>query len=116
MNRPTIALALLCCSLFMPLAFNQEPQAERTEQEKAKTREEAMKSVSNTGGLLCLIGVILAINCLPILIALVRGHPDGIAIFLLTVFLGWTCIGWFIALLWAVKSFPRDREGRARDY
>ena len=30
------------------------------------------------------------------------GHPHALAIFLLNVFLGWTFVGWVIALVWAV--------------
>ncbi|HUD23236.1 MAG TPA: superinfection immunity protein [Acidobacteriaceae bacterium] len=42
---------------------------------------------------------------LPTLIAAHRGH--GIAlIFLLNLFLGWTVIGWFIMLVWALVSSP----------
>ena len=36
---------------------------------------------------------------LPTLIA--RDKPDLVAIFLLNLLLGWTVIGWFVALIWA---------------
>ena len=36
---------------------------------------------------------------LPTLIA--RDKPDLLAIFLLNLLLGWTVIGWFVALIWA---------------
>ena len=36
---------------------------------------------------------------LPTLIA--RDKPDLMAIFLLNLLLGWTVIGWFVALIWA---------------
>jgi len=38
---------------------------------------------------------------LPTVIALVRGHLSGFAIFLLNLFFGWTLIGWLIALIWS---------------
>ncbi|HYC24548.1 MAG TPA: superinfection immunity protein [Roseiarcus sp.] len=41
---------------------------------------------------------------LPTIIALVRGHLSGLAIFLLNLFLGWTLIGWLIALIWSCTS------------
>ena len=31
-------------------------------------------------------------------------HKDKNAIFILNLFLGWTFIGWVIALIWAVKN------------
>lgn len=41
---------------------------------------------------------------LPSIIALVRSKRDLFAIFLLNFFLGWTFIGWIVALVWAVKT------------
>ncbi len=47
---------------------------------------------------------------LPALIALLRGHHNGFAIFLTNVLLGWTLIGWIIALIWSTTaSQPRVR-------
>jgi len=46
--------------------------------------------------------VIIIIYFLPILIALVRNKKNGCAIFALNFFLGWTFIGWVIALVWAL--------------
>jgi hypothetical protein len=41
---------------------------------------------------------------LPSIIALVRSKRDITAIVLLNFFLGWTMIGWVVALIWAVKT------------
>jgi hypothetical protein len=40
---------------------------------------------------------------LPSIIALARSKRDTLAIFLLNFFLGWTVIGWIVALVWAAK-------------
>ena len=40
---------------------------------------------------------------LPSIIALARSKRNILAIFLLNLFLGWTFIGWVVALVWAVK-------------
>jgi len=40
---------------------------------------------------------------LPSIIALAKGKRDLLAIFLLNLFLGWSVIGWVVALVWAVK-------------
>jgi len=40
---------------------------------------------------------------LPSIIALARSKRDLLAIFLLNLFLGWSVIGWFVALIWAAK-------------
>ncbi len=41
---------------------------------------------------------------LPSIIALARGKRDILAIFLLNLFLGWSVIGWVVALIWAAKN------------
>jgi hypothetical protein len=41
---------------------------------------------------------------LPSIIALVRGKRDVVAIVVLNFFLGWTVIGWVVALVWALKT------------
>ena len=46
----------------------------------------------------------LAMYFLPSLIALGRNKRDVTAIVLLNFFLGWTMIGWVVALVWAVKA------------
>ena len=44
---------------------------------------------------------------LPAIIALARGHHDGFAIFLTNLLLGWTVLGWIIALIWSVTAVRR---------
>ena len=46
----------------------------------------------------------LAIYFIPIIIAYVRRHNNFTAICLLTVFTGWTFLGWLASLLWALNS------------
>lgn len=41
---------------------------------------------------------------LPSIIALARSKRDIVGIVLLNFFLGWTIIGWVVALVWAVKT------------
>jgi len=53
-----------------------------------------------------LVGIIvfilsLAFYFLPTIIALLRRHRNALAIFLLNFFLGWTFIGWVVALVWS---------------
>ena len=50
--------------------------------------------------------ILLAMFFLPTIIAATRGH-NAVAIFLLNFFFGWTVIGWFWALIWAVTDRPR---------
>ena len=44
----------------------------------------------------------VTIYFLPTLIAALRGHSQFASISLVNFFLGWTAIGWFLTLLWAL--------------
>ncbi len=48
--------------------------------------------------------VLIAFYFLPTLIANGRHLPERSGIFFLNLFLGWTGIGWIIALIWAVTA------------
>lgn len=41
---------------------------------------------------------------IPSIVALARNKRDTLLIFLLNLFLGWSIIGWVIALVWALRS------------
>jgi hypothetical protein len=41
---------------------------------------------------------------LPSIIAFARSKRDAVSILMLNFFLGWTAIGWVIALVWALKQ------------
>lgn len=51
----------------------------------------------------------------PAAIAAVRRHHNANAIFLLDLFLGWTFVGWVIALVWSVTAV-QPRPGAASLY
>lgn len=55
---------------------------------------------------------------LPTVIAIVRRTPSALGIAAINFFFGWTVIGWFLALVWALAAYPAERvviiEGRAR--
>lgn len=55
-------------------------------------------------GIISLIffGALIALYFLPSIIAGKRGHRNGAAIGIVNLFLGWTLIGWVVALAWAV--------------
>lgn len=56
-------------------------------------------------GLLLIIGAVLYF--LPTIIVAIRGAHNGCAIFLTNFFVGWTLIGWIVALIWALASAKR---------
>jgi len=62
------------------------------------------------GAIVIVILMVLASACglllymLPAIIAYSRGHQDTVAITALNILLGWSLIGWVVALVWALKS------------
>ena len=52
-------------------------------------------------GVLLVILVIFALYFLPTIVAEIRHHKNALAIEVLNFFLGWTFLGWVIALIWA---------------
>ena len=49
---------------------------------------------------------LFALYFLPTIIAVQRSHQQGNAIFLLNLLLGWTFLGWVIALIWSATHTP----------
>jgi len=47
---------------------------------------------------------LLSLYFLPTIIALLRRQPNTLAIFLLNFFLGWSFVGWVVALVWSVTK------------
>jgi len=41
---------------------------------------------------------------IPSIVAKIRQHQQSLAVFILNLFLGWTCLGWVIALVWACTA------------
>jgi hypothetical protein len=50
------------------------------------------------------VAAVAVIYLAPAFIAERRGHRNAIAIYILTLLLGWTFIGWAIALVWACTA------------
>jgi hypothetical protein len=59
--------------------------------------------------LLFLLLTCLALYFLPTIIALVRDHQHLVPILLVNLFLGWTFLGWVVALVWAAMPVKRGQ-------
>jgi T4 superinfection immunity protein len=46
---------------------------------------------------------------LPTLVAIVRHTPSALGVAALNFFLGWTVIGWIMALVWALAAGPAQQ-------
>ncbi|MGE8045141.1 superinfection immunity protein [Pseudomonas monteilii] len=60
-------------------------------------------SSDSSMGFFLLLLIVLA-YFVPTIVAAKRGHPNGTPIFLLNLFLGWTAIGWLVALIWSFSA------------
>lgn len=57
-------------------------------------------------GVLLMIAMMIggaAVYFIPTFIALARRQKNLLSIFILNLFLGWSVVGWVIALVWALK-------------
>ncbi len=58
---------------------------------------------TNTDAMLAVV-LFLLFYFLPSIVAICRGHHNAAAIAVLNLLLGWTCIGWIVALVWAFTA------------
>jgi hypothetical protein len=59
-------------------------------------------------GLLIIAGAAL-LYCLPLIVAYRRNVPNRGSVAVINVFLGWTFLGWIVALAMAARSVPNPR-------
>jgi hypothetical protein len=64
--------------------------------------------------MLVLILIVLGLYWLPSILGYLRRHPDLVTVVLVNALLGWTVIGWFIALARALR--PIAPSATARPY
>ena len=57
--------------------------------------------------LLLFLAFVLGDYFLPAIVAKMRGHHNAMSIFLLNLFLGWTFVGWVVALVWAASALQQ---------
>lgn len=69
-------------------------------------------STQSSGSIFGILGVfsiiviliIILLYFLPSFIGFRRNHPNKVSILILNIFLGWSFLGWVIALIWAFKN------------
>lgn len=68
--------------------------------------------------MMSIILFLIAMYWLPTIVAVVRRTPSALGVAAINFFLGWTVIGWIVALVIALAAYPAERvviiEGRAR--
>lgn len=66
-------------------------------------------------GVVVAVFILSALYFVPSIVAIARNHRNGVPIGLLNIFLGWTVLGWVIALIWAFTTNvepPKMRQPR----
>lgn len=53
----------------------------------------------------------LAFHFIPTIVAVIRKHRNTGPIVLVNLLLGWSCIGWVVALAWSMTDQTEDRRG-----
>lgn len=71
------------------------------------TLESAIGGILAAGMIYAIVLVLLYFT--PTITAVMRKNHNSIAIFVLNLLLGWTLIGWIIALIWAYKVPTTER-------
>jgi len=66
--------------------------------------------------MLLIMGVSLFFYFIPALVAADRKNPNTTAIFMLNLLLGWSLIGWVVALVWACSGENRKSSGGGIKY
>jgi Superinfection immunity protein len=59
--------------------------------------------------------IVLALYFIPTIVAAIRRHQNAEAILVLNLFLGWTFIGWVLALVWACTNNCEHKKAPATD-
>jgi hypothetical protein len=59
---------------------------------------------------LAILAVLIALYVAPIIIAVKRKHPNVAPIAVITVLLGWTIVGYAVALAWAFIALPENHS------
>lgn len=57
---------------------------------------------------LLVLVLVLLVYFIPSFVAVHRKHQQAAPIFLLNLCLGWTFLGWFVALMWSVSAVHHD--------
>jgi hypothetical protein len=100
---------LLCVAMIFAalLAIPADVEA----QKKTKPKDDDAALVVGGAGAAVFVGVLICsglfgflLYFLPLIVAMMRSHPDVLPIAAVNFLFGWTFVGWGIALVWALKD------------
>jgi hypothetical protein len=85
------------------------------EEQKAENDKRVAEATVRATPVFVLMGLAagtLLFSLLPPIIAVARGHNNWLPIGLVSLFFGWTCIGWILCLVWAFSSDTKSMDVR----
>ncbi|OWY61099.1 hypothetical protein B7486_65620, partial [cyanobacterium TDX16] len=110
-----LRVCLLAFALLLPGTALAQPKekekAQLTDADK-KQLEETKENAKAAAGFLGMGFVMFAAMCvgaiafslIPAVVAFGRGHPNALPITVVSLFFGWTCIGWVACLAWSLTA------------
>lgn len=89
--------------------------AQATVQRNDETiRRDPDRTTTRSDGVIAVVLVVFA-YFFPSLVAGVRHHHNATAILVLNIFLGWTVLGWIVALVWSCTAVAKPAKAAARN-
>ena len=76
-----------------------------------------LDAILGTTPFILILGIGLGIYLIPTIIAFARKVPSTLSVAVLNIFLGWSIIGFVVALVWALKNYdyvPPDLRNKDR--
>ena len=64
--------------------------------------------------LVLIVSTLISLNIylIPTYVARIREHHNKVPIMILNIFLGWTFVGWVVALIWATTTVIKSDEDK----
>lgn len=87
-------------------SFPEESELVQSPPDEAGGTIQQYGSIATSTISLAILGILYLI---PTMFAVSRGHHQTMAIFMLNLTLGWTILGWLLALIWACTAVSRAR-------
>ncbi|MBM3982730.1 MAG: superinfection immunity protein [Planctomycetes bacterium] len=109
MSRALLALAVTLATAAPLVAQPKKADPPRAEAKTEDTTKDRERILGLSVGAFATFAVVsfLTVGLLPTWVALLRGHPNTAPILAVNLLLGWLCLGWIVALVWALTAFDR---------
>lgn len=105
-RKPWGVILALCCVLLLPICF--VSVAILGGRDGSVLPGDLARGAIGAALAMCLLGASLVVFFLPAIVAARREHHQSSAIAALNLLLGWTFVGWVVALVWSLTAVRKD--------